>query len=1191
MVNGDSAKKGLAAFRRILELIQPVGDSKQIWLKINHNRFLVGDYTPDGHFAISETCLTDPDNPKSRILTKQHQDCWNYLSNWAKRNNGGVFYIPTQPQGLPIKDAVAVSDDIAAELDEGTIQEQWKKILEFVTISGLFAAFIIFSGSKSYHVHFKATSHLPIEQRTYLTQLLCIALSSDPAIANPHQPMRIAGFYRKEKGKEQTLEYSSDHRYTYEEFIAGFKAFFKAKGIPFPEEISEDKWRYYKGMRNKDEVDLSILDKPDDELYPAPKYSRNTPYPNISSTCSVRIPLDLALSRKNQEDLNGVASNRHLRGFEIACDLVGCNSDLLKRGYAVEGDPYELFINYCQCCSPGGGWNYREWSGIWRSANREERTPSRQDLSKFIHWYRWENDPDYKKAAIAEYKKNNPDPELGKEISKEEYEEKFTLPNIIKRFYSRAKKSIKKRIKELGYGKKNVRENPIVIEKPEYYQAEERIRTWNKSKKQFICDGSSTGTGKTYQCGLIKLSDYDATKLIYITNDPKNINCETLEEKYGWYVLCGRHKGLVVDRLGRVRCATGKEGEVLVVDPNCCRNETVKALGEKNIQDGNTSEVLCGGCSNYELCLSGKKYKNVDSGYLADRIFVLKQSKIIAHPGSLPNAEKFIEYGGSVLIWDEWSTILKNSKQITVWEEDLNKLIAHLVTEEATITPVILPLLKELVKLFKEKNRSRFGWNHHEIVERLEECIPKELEEEALKEATLPNLEPLNPTLEYGSNIQDMPKEVRKRMNQPDYVTAEAIRKETLKQWIIPLVKILKGETGYLNKSGKKLVITTIDNRLINIAKAAKKNIFLDATGYVGDLAKLLGIEVGEIDHVAAKQDPEKTAEVEYRQIIELGRLGKQRGKFQEKRANSIVEKIEKQYAGETRRITFKDLAKGNDLYWFGASRGANDAIKDKVLIIEGTPTPNLEALRAEFSCLYGKVPKSGSLKIKYNIKVTNKDLPEDPYIEITGSADPEFEAFVRRKILAEIHQAIGRLRANCREGEKLIIYIISNYPLDIPVELIKASSITPEAADKIENLEILMTQAVEQILGEGEKVTQTRVAKIIGYSQSYVSRFRGLLCSILNRILSKKKNSSLPEDIVTTPVSEKIEYLVEEYLPNAKGLDLPLQIYIMSSNLSEGEFLKVFDCLPQKVRKDLIYWLLAIQPTYIIEQIERIRS
>ena len=393
--------KDFEAFKKVLELTYPVYDSYELWFKLGHNKFIVCNFTKDGRFEAYHT----KGKGKNRIRTALIPDAWNYLSEWSRNNDGGVFYIPTQPQGNPLKSEIAVSDDIAAELDEGTLEEQWQKISEFSQISGLKPSFVIFSGSKSYHIHWKAIGHLPIEQTMYLRRLVCIALNADSAIAsNPAQPMRIAGFYRKEKGKEQTLEYWSKSKYSYEEMVARVQAYYTAKNIPFPENLSDERWRKYKRDRRDGNSDLSILTKPEEELYPKPQKAIIT---LIGHNYTGKIPLELALSKGNQKALEGVDSNRNNTGFALACDLISCYNWLTSNGYAVDGDPYQLFIDYCRACASEGGWNSGEWDSVWRSASRSNPTPARRDLNQFIHWYCWENDPDYRQAAIAEWKVNN----------------------------------------------------------------------------------------------------------------------------------------------------------------------------------------------------------------------------------------------------------------------------------------------------------------------------------------------------------------------------------------------------------------------------------------------------------------------------------------------------------------------------------------------------------------------------------------------------------------------------------------------------------------------------------------------------------------------------------------------------------------------------------------------------------------
>ena len=1157
---------GLSAFQKILELTLPVDGSRELWLKLGHNKFIVGNYSPNGDFEAWHT----KGSGKDRVRTRLIRSCWSYVSNWAKNNDGGVFFVPTQPQGCPIKEACAVSDDVAAELDEGTSEEQWQKISEFVEISGLEPAYVIHSGSKSYHPHWKATEHLPIAQTVYLRQLICIALNSDPAISNPHQPMRIAGFCRRDKGREQTLEYWNNSRYTYEQLVAGIRAYFAAKGIPFPEDISEERWRIYKRGRRDGQLDLSILTKPESELYPKPVYKSTT---TVEPTYTGSIPLELALSRSNQEALRGVGRARNNTGLALAKDLIGCHSWLTSNGYAVEGEPYQLFISYCQSCTSGNGWNSREWESIWRSASVGNPTPARRDLTSFIHWYHWSNDGEYRERARAEWKSKNKS--VDQLFTVDEYERRFTLPRIIKLVGNKIKFLKNKRLNAYGFSKEQIEKRAEIKCQPESYKKHKRVCAWSETESRFVFDSSTTGSGKSFDSGRVKPVDFNAEKIIYITNEPRNVTTKTLS--IGWAICEGRHDGLVKDLHGKIRRAKGDKNEKIIAPANCSRTETIAALSLKNIQGANSSELICGGCPSYGLCKSGLRSKDVPTGYLGARASALASDRIIIHPSSLPSPLNF-DYSKVVLLWDEWAVNFNNTKQIKVGKSDLEEIILHLTTLAPELIPSLLPLFTELGKIFSEKAPTRFGWSHGTLIERLKPASPDELNWEAIALATEPNLDALNPTKKYGCDIQELPKEVKKLMTDPDHQTAGRIEAETLKQWIIPFLKVLSGGTGYLSKSGGLLTITVPDPRLIDIAHAAQKNIFMDATGHLPDLAGLLGVRVDQIEHIAASPS-NQGANTKYIQVAGLGRLGQQRGKHQERQTAAITKALQEKHPG-IRKIAFKSFAQRNDLRWFIESRGANDAEKDTALILEGIPTPNLEALAAEFTCLYGRVPVPGTTKVKYHLELTNLQLPTSgsPYLKINESVDPQFRAFVRRKVLAALHQAIGRLRANRREGEELIIYILGDYPLDFPVELVKAIDITPEAATKIERFELALKGAIARLRAEGKKVTQTALSKITGYSQGYISRFKELLLLLLKDSSSKSNNSESPPP--------EVGWTAKQYLPLVVESELPEEIFNLDEVGCARDFLLLFELLPQKLKQNLIYWLLATQPDSIINQV-----
>jgi hypothetical protein len=236
--------------------------------------------------------------------------------------------------------------------------------------------------------------------------------------------------------------------------------------------------------------------------------------------------------------------------------------------------------------------------------------------------------------------------------------------------------------------------------------------------------------------------------------------------------------------------------------------------------------------------------------------------------------------------------------------------------------------------------------------------------------------------------------------------------------------------------------------------------------------------------------------------------------------------------------IRFKRLALEGDYRWFIESRGVNDAQTLDTLILDGIPCENLEYLAAEFGCIYGRVPVEGTSHVKTPVQLTNP-LPEgiEPYFESSVSADPDFAGFVRRRILANIHQAEGRLRATRRQGEQLTVYILGDFALDVPVELVRATDITLEAASKTERLELAIRRAVEQLKATGQKVTQQAIANLAGYTRGHISRFQKLIVLLISDSKSEAIGNVSARSATTPksppdPPPDEIEWLSSEYLP-----------------------------------------------------------
>ena len=158
----------------------------------------------------------------------------------------------------------------------------------------------------------------------------------------------------------------------------------------------------------------------------------------------------------------------------------------------------------------------------------------------------------------------------------------------------------------------------------------------------------------------------------------------------------------------------------------------------------------------------------------------------------------------------------------------------------------------------------------------------------------------------------------------------------------------------------------------------------------------------------------------------------------------------------------------------------------------------------------------------------------------------------------------------------------MGDYPLDFPVELVKAVDITPEAASKMEQFEMALKKAIAQLKSEGQKVTQTALAQITGYSQGYISRFKELLLLLLESFNSKSNNSASPP----VPPPDDVVWWAKEYSPFAQNEQWLEEIFNFSETFSQHNFLCLFDLIPFHLKQDLIYWLLATQPESLIERI-----
>jgi hypothetical protein len=136
------------------------------------------------------------------------------------------------------------------------------------------------------------------------------------------------------------------------------------------------------------------------------------------------------------------------------------------------------------------------------------------------------------------------------------------------------------------------------------------------------------------------------------------------------------------------------------------------------------------------------------------------------------------------------------------------------------------------------------------------------------------------------------------------------------------------------------------------VARAAKFNIFLDATTTKKQLALLLGIDPEEI-YVVGQETPNH-GNLKILQITEMGKLGKDRSQSLERRVAALRRALEERYPG----IIFGDWkahASSGDGQWFVNLRGSNEFQNAPAMAVFGIPYQNVGHLQALYQTLTGE--------------------------------------------------------------------------------------------------------------------------------------------------------------------------------------------------------------------------------------------
>ncbi|MBD2092575.1 hypothetical protein H6F67_22255 [Microcoleus sp. FACHB-1515] len=682
------------------------------------------------------------------------------------------------------------------------------------------------------------------------------------------------------------------------------------------------------------------------------------------------------------------------------------------------------------------------------------------------------------------------------------------------------------------------------------YQEGDRIATWQQAIAQgyrFILDQSGTGTGKSFDSGSVEPQNFDARQAIYLSPQHRNPTVETLSTENGWIDLEARHAGLTSESTpsGGHRLKRSNRGEIPSIPGNCNRVGIIDALRAKHIQGADTAAIVCGTCPLKEACqnANGRNF-----GFLNQRRSALSSSKLRAHPDSLPSPEDY-ELDQTLLIWDEAGENLIVKRNVVVTMQDLEQTITALL-KVALFEPLQALLTALLPYLDGSTRADRYGLNHAAVVKLLGNV--EAIDPSAIERALQPDLSFLNTTAEYGVELADLPPGVRKKFADRDRDGAELAEQRVVKHWLPDLLRVLQGQVGSLHLDRQSLTTSLPNDRHRAIAAAARANVFLDATLSREDLALKLNCHPEEI--FVCRQRVKDADNLTVTQVTDLGRMGMQRGADQQRRAAAIASHYQ-QLDPTTKAIDFKRLADESMGAWWRDSRGVNDFETTKTLILIGTPCRNLSDLQAEYAILTG----------------------------CHDANDAGFQAFVDRVILADIHQAIGRLRAHRRPNEQLQVILLNDFALDIPTQQVSAVDITPDAASKQQRIILAARQAIEQIKSAGEKLTQAAVAQIVGCSQARISQ----LWDFIN-FATGDSNSKIYNSADSPPDSDLVQVV------EAVATEASTEAVLRSLNemffdwLAPHQWQQLWQELSGKAQTGILQAVLLTLPEPQIKRIER---
>ncbi|MBL1174137.1 DUF3987 domain-containing protein [Pantanalinema sp. GBBB05] len=311
--------------------------------------------------------------------TRPFSNGWKQIEVW-NRKGYGVGFIPNR--GGKKDDEINDCWCLFYEIDDRGFEDQISTLRSLENQLGHQATFVL-KTRKSLHCWFRLAQKVDPSTWKNYQQRLALSQQSDGSLDDPSQLMRLAGFLHQSCDGESTNTWLA-----WKEGVEDYKDLDEQK-------ILSHIWNSTPVSIVQDTGEVFSLEEFDRILPPLASKSESSNHRDLGHSFKLpdheTVPLEICLSRANRELLERGQSegSRNQDGFALACDLIGVANSLRDMGQRFTGDPYHLFLDYCDRCHPPLPESER--NSIWNSAEKEPRESALnlEYLTNCVKGYLW----------------------------------------------------------------------------------------------------------------------------------------------------------------------------------------------------------------------------------------------------------------------------------------------------------------------------------------------------------------------------------------------------------------------------------------------------------------------------------------------------------------------------------------------------------------------------------------------------------------------------------------------------------------------------------------------------------------------------------------------------------------------------------------------------------------------------------